>query len=115
MAVLRQSRRLIASSATVAMLIVGLAAVTPVFSSPTTAQDAQDATSDCAAPVTGTPSGPATVSAESTPYGRVLVVGSGGQAGCSLYVLSSDRLHALTSAAFACSDNSNPTGAPCDT
>jgi predicted lipoprotein with Yx(FWY)xxD motif len=55
------------------------------------------------------------VSAESTPYGRILVVGSGDQAGCSLYVLSSDRLHALTSAPFACSDNTNPTGAPCDT
>jgi predicted lipoprotein with Yx(FWY)xxD motif len=65
--------------------------------------------------VTAAPTGPATVSAESTPYGRVLVVGSGDQAGCSLYVLSSDRLHALTSAPFACSDNQNPTGAPCDT
>jgi predicted lipoprotein with Yx(FWY)xxD motif len=65
--------------------------------------------------VTGAPTGPATVSAESTPYGRVLVAGSGDQADCSLYVLSSDRLHALTSAPFACSDNANPTGAPCDT
>jgi predicted lipoprotein with Yx(FWY)xxD motif len=55
------------------------------------------------------------VSAESTPYGRVLVVGSGDRQGCSLYVLSSDRLHTLTSAPFACSDNTNPTGAPCDT
>jgi predicted lipoprotein with Yx(FWY)xxD motif len=60
------------------------------------------------------------VSAQSTPYGRVLVIGSGDQAGCSLYVLSSDRLHALTSAdpqpaPFACSDTPNPTGALCDT
>jgi predicted lipoprotein with Yx(FWY)xxD motif len=55
------------------------------------------------------------VSATSTPYGRVLVVGSGDTAGCSLYVLTSDQLHALTSAPFACSDNPNPTKAPCDT
>ena len=89
--------------------------MTPVFTSSTNAQGAGGATSDCAAPVTAAPTGPATVSAKSTPYGRVLIVGSGDQAGCSLYVLSSDRLHALTSAPFACSDNTNPTGAPCDT
>jgi predicted lipoprotein with Yx(FWY)xxD motif len=104
-----------ACTAVAATLVLGLAAVTPVFTSPTNAQSAQGATSDCAAPVTGAPIGPATVSAESTPYGRVLVVGSGGQAGCSLYVLSSDRLHALRSAPYACSDSTNPTGAPCDT
>jgi predicted lipoprotein with Yx(FWY)xxD motif len=45
----------------------------------------------------------------------VLVVGSGDKAGCSLYLLTSDQLHAQTSAPFACSDNPNPTGAPCDT
>jgi predicted lipoprotein with Yx(FWY)xxD motif len=55
------------------------------------------------------------VSAASTTYGRVLVVGSGDKAGCSLYVLTSDQLHALAGADFACSDNPNPTGAPCDT
>jgi predicted lipoprotein with Yx(FWY)xxD motif len=55
------------------------------------------------------------VSAASTPYGRVLVVGSGAYAGCSLYLLTSDQLHALTSVPFACSENPNPTGAPCDT
>jgi len=114
MTVFRRSRRLVARSVTAAALVVGLAAVTPVFISPMSAQGAEGATSDCAAPVTGAPTGPATVSAESTPYGRVLVVGSGDQAGCSLYLLSSDRLHALTSAPFACSDNTNPTGAPCD-
>jgi predicted lipoprotein with Yx(FWY)xxD motif len=77
---------------------------------------AQSKSNDCAAPVTSAPTGPATVSAVSTtPYGRVLVVGSGDTAGCSLYVLTSDQLHALTSAPFACSDNLNPTGAPCDT
>ena len=115
MTVFRRSKRLVGRSATAATLVVGLAAATPVFTSPRNAQGAEGPTSECAAPVTGAPTGPATVSAESTPYGRVLIVGSGDQAGCSLYVLSSDRLHALTSAPFACSDTTNPTGAPCDT
>jgi predicted lipoprotein with Yx(FWY)xxD motif len=75
----------------------------------------QDAGSSCADPVTSAPTGPATVSAASTPYGRVLVVGSGAYAGCSLYVLTSDELHALSGADFACSDNANSLGAPCDT
>jgi predicted lipoprotein with Yx(FWY)xxD motif len=98
------------------MLMVGLAALTPVFTSPTSAQSAPSPTINCAAPITAGPSGPATVSAESSPYGRVLVIGSGDQAGCSLYLLSSDRQHALNpTAPFACSDNANPTGAPCDT
>jgi predicted lipoprotein with Yx(FWY)xxD motif len=114
MSVFRPCRRLVVSSATAVTLVVGLAAVTPVFTSATSAQGGAGATINCAAPVTGAPTGPATVSAKSTPYGRVLVVGSGDQAGCSLYVLSSDQLHALTSAPFACSDNANPTGAPCD-
>jgi predicted lipoprotein with Yx(FWY)xxD motif len=114
-AVFRRSKRLVACSATAATLVVGFAAVAPVFTAPTSAQGVEAATSDCAAPVTAGPTGPATVSAQSTPYGRVLVVGSGDQAGCSLYVLSSDRLHALTSVPFACSDNTNPTRAPCDT
>jgi predicted lipoprotein with Yx(FWY)xxD motif len=79
------------------------------------AQTGASSPHDCAAAVTGAPSGPATVSAASTPYGRVLIVGAGDTAGCSLYILSSDRLRGLTSAPFACSDNANPTGAPCDT
>jgi predicted lipoprotein with Yx(FWY)xxD motif len=47
----------------------------------------------------------------------VLVVGSGPYSGCSLYLLTSDRLHGLSGAQFACSDNLNPLGAanPCDT
>jgi predicted lipoprotein with Yx(FWY)xxD motif len=45
----------------------------------------------------------------------VLVVGSGEYTGCSLYLLTSDQLHALSGADFACSDNANATGAPCDT
>ena len=61
------------------------------------------------------PTGPATVSAASTTsYGRVLVVGSGDHAGCSLYLLTSDQLHALSGANFACSDNMNVLNMPCD-
>jgi len=64
---------------------------------------------------TSAPTGPATVSAASTSFGRVLVVGSGPNAGCSLYLITSDQLHALTGAPFACSDNANVRGKPCDT
>ena len=61
------------------------------------------------------PTGPATVSAASTTsYGRVLVVGSGDYAGCSLYLLTSDQLHALSGADFACSDNMNVLNMSCD-
>jgi len=45
----------------------------------------------------------------------VLVVGSGAYQGCSLYLLTSDQLHALSGADFACSDNANALGLPCDT
>ncbi|MDE3133429.1 MAG: hypothetical protein KGL15_05130 [Acidobacteriota bacterium] len=43
----------------------------------------------------------------------MLVVGSGDYAGCSLYLLTSDQLQQV-SGSFACSDNSNPLGIPCD-
>ncbi|HYB29902.1 MAG TPA: hypothetical protein VEF89_25060, partial [Solirubrobacteraceae bacterium] len=82
-----------------------------LFTSPASAQSVS-----CAGPVTGAPTGPATVSAASTPnYGRVLVVGSRAYQGCSLYLLTSDELHALTGAPYACSDNANVRGKPCDT
>jgi predicted lipoprotein with Yx(FWY)xxD motif len=57
------------------------------------------------------------VSAASTSYGKVLVEGSAGFAGCSLYVLTSDELRTLTTDAepFACSNNQNVLGTPCDT
>src|SRR5207245_7182936 len=42
------------------------------------------------------------------------VVGSGAYAGCSLYLLTSAQLHALSGADFACSDTPNALGAPCD-
>ena len=74
------------------------------------------ASSSCADAVTSAPTGPATVSTASTAFGKVLVIGSGAYAGCSLYLLTSDQLHALTTGAepYACSDNSNPIGLPCD-
>jgi len=76
---------------------------------------AKAATSPCSDQLTSAPSGPATVSAAASPYGKALVVGSGTYAGCSLYLLTSDQLRALSGADFACSDNGNALGAPCDT
>jgi predicted lipoprotein with Yx(FWY)xxD motif len=93
-----------------AALTLGLLAVVPQFSSPASAQS-----TSCADSLTSAPTGPATVSAASTPYGKVLVVGSGTYAGCSLYLLTSDQLHALSGADFACSDNDNALHLSCDT
>ena len=71
---------------------------------------------NCAAPATSAPTTPAIVSVASTAYGTVLVEGSAGYTGCSLYVLTSDELRTLTSGAepFACSNNQNVLGAACD-
>jgi predicted lipoprotein with Yx(FWY)xxD motif len=94
----------------VLMLTLGLVALQ--VSSPASAQSGVA----CNTAVTSAPTGPATVSTTSTPYGQVLVVGSADYAGCSLYLLTSDQLNSLTTGAepFACSDNSNVLGAPCD-
>jgi len=100
----------VAGRATAAALTLGLVAVALQFSSSASAQS-----SSCADPVASAPTGPATVSTASTPFGKVLVVGSGAYSGCSLYLLTSDRLHALSGAPFACSDNANVIGKPCDT
>jgi predicted lipoprotein with Yx(FWY)xxD motif len=109
----RHFGRVVAGPATAAVLTLGLLAAVPVFSSPVSAQGA---TRSCTTPVTTAPTGPATVSTASTSFGRVLVVGSGANAGCSLYVLTSDQLHSLTFglASFACSDGPNAIGQPCD-
>ncbi|MGA8016779.1 MAG: hypothetical protein WCB85_12760 [Candidatus Dormiibacterota bacterium] len=110
----RRFRRLVALPAIAATLTLGLAAVAPQFSSPVSAQGDPPS---CADPVMSAPTGPATVSVASiSPFGSVLVVGSGAHAGCSLYVLTSDQLHALTFGLtpFACSDNTNVLGSPCD-
>jgi len=92
------------------MLTLGL--VTLQFSSPASAQSGIA----CSTAVTAAPTGPATVSTASTPYGRVLVVGSADYAGCSLYLLTSDQINSLTTGAepFACSDGPNVLGASCD-
>jgi predicted lipoprotein with Yx(FWY)xxD motif len=101
----------VAFPAAAALLVLGFAAVALQFSSP-----ARAATSPCSDSITSAPTGPATVSAtSSSSHGKVLVVGSGAYAGCSLYMLTSDQLHSLTGAVFACSDNANALGAPCDT
>ncbi|GAC1597675.1 MAG: hypothetical protein NVS3B21_22460 [Acidimicrobiales bacterium] len=115
MTLVRRLPRRVARPAAAAALVVGLVAILLVLSTPAVVQAAPPTTTNCAAAITAAPTGPATVSAESTPYGQVLVVGSGAEAGCSLYVLTSDEARSLTAAPFACSDNPNPTGAPCDT
>jgi predicted lipoprotein with Yx(FWY)xxD motif len=103
--------RPVAGRAAAATLALGLVAVALVFSSPASAQ-----TRPCSEDVTSAPTGPAAVSvASSSSYGRVLVVGSGSYSGCSLYLLTSDQLHALTGAQFACSDNPNVLKEACDT
>ena len=93
------------------ILAMGLA-LAFLFGRPVHAQSAVN----CAAPVTSAPTSPAIVAVASTSYGTVLVEGSAGYAGCSLYVLTSDELRTLTSGAepFACSNNQNVLGAPCD-
>ena len=94
-------RRLGVRAAAAAALTLGLAAVVVVFSGSASA-GRQDAVS-CNTPVTSAPTGPATVSASSTSYGSILVVGgSGARAGCSLYLLSSDPVNAQPGADYAC-------------
>ena len=93
------------------IIALGLALALP-FGRTANAQSAVN----CAAPVTSAPGSPAIVSVASTSYGTVLVEGSAGYAGCSLYVLTSDELRTLTSGAeqFACSNDQNILGAACD-
>jgi predicted lipoprotein with Yx(FWY)xxD motif len=112
MTLFRRFGRFGGGAARAGALALGLVAVALVFSS---LASAQRQSAPCKDPVTSAPTGPATVSVASTAYGRVLVEGSGDYAGCSLYVLTSDQLHALSGAGFACSDNPNVLGAPCDT
>ena len=110
MMLFRRLRGPVASPAAAAALTLGLVAVALVFSPPASAQSRP-----CSDDVTGAPTGPATVSVVSTAsYGRLLVVGSGDYAGCSLYLLTSDQLHAPTGAPLACSDNANALKMPCD-
>ncbi len=111
-------RKLAVRAAVAAMLSLSLAAATMAIGTPVSAHSpvvSAAATINCAEAVTSAPSGPATVSATSTSYGKVLVIGAGDYTGCSLYLLTSDELHTLTGAPYACSDGQNPAGAPCDT
>ena len=86
----RRFGRLGAGSAAAATLSLGLVAMILVLGAPASAQP-QDQVS-CNTAVTNAPTGPATVSAASSAYGRVLVLGgSGAKAGCSLYVLRPTR------------------------
>ena len=105
-------RRVFAVPAAVAMLTFALVMVVPQLGSPVSAQ-----APSCGTNVTAAPTGPATVSAASSAYGTVLVVGSGAYSGCSLYILTTDKLHTLTSGApFACTDSTaNAFKASCDT
>lgn len=92
---------------------LGLVAAFLVFSA-----SASAATSPCSDPdsLTNMPTGPVTVSAAWTQqFGKVLVIGSGSYQGCSLYLLTSDEIHAATGAPYACSDNPNVKKKPCDT
>jgi len=97
-----------------AFLVVPLVAVSALVATaaPPLAAVAGAATESCATPITSAPAGPATVSAASTAYGRVLVVGSGATSGCSLYVLDSDSFQAV-SGVFACTNAGVPPA--CDT
>ena len=95
------------------MLTFALVTVAPQLSLPVSAQAPA-----CGAPLKAAPTGPATVSAASSPYGKVLVIGSGEYKGCSVYVLATDKMHTLTSgkAPFGCTDaNTNAFKASCDT
>ena len=102
--------RTVAVRSAAAAITLGLVGAALLFSSPASAQSRP-----CSDDVTSTPTGPATVSTASTSFGRVLVVGSGPYAGCSLYLLTSDQLHALSGAQFACTDNANILNEACDT
>jgi predicted lipoprotein with Yx(FWY)xxD motif len=106
-------RRVVAGPATAAVLTLGLLTAAPQFSA---SVSAAGTARSCTTPITSAPTGRATVSTKSTSFGRVLSVGSGANAGCSLYVLTSDQLHSMTFglAAFACSDGANAIGQPCD-
>jgi predicted lipoprotein with Yx(FWY)xxD motif len=100
------------SVAAAAVLTMGVVAGSFIAASPVRA-----AQISCNTPVTAAATGPTTVSAATTAFGKVLVVGSGQYAGCSLYLLTSDRVHPRNPARshFACSDRPNPTGGACDT
>jgi predicted lipoprotein with Yx(FWY)xxD motif len=108
----RFPRRFLAAAA--AVLTLGLVTGALQFTSAAKA----DSPPQCSDPITSAPTGPATVStATNSDFGKVLVVGSGDHAGCSLYLLTSDQLHRLAGSNFACGDapNAIPGSPACDT
>jgi predicted lipoprotein with Yx(FWY)xxD motif len=94
---------LLTNKAVVAALTLLLTATTQLASTaPVWAQPPAPAAT-CAAPITTAPVAAARVASVSTSsFGRVLVVGAGPNAGCSLYMLTSDQPGA-TPPRFACS------------
>lgn len=86
----------------VAAALAGVATIAPPLESAAHAAPIPSG-SKCVNTLTAAPTGPATVAAASTPYGRVLVVGSGPSAGCSLYMLTSDQPE-LSSPSFGCTE-----------
>src|ERR1700752_2114101 len=107
----RGLERPVAVRTTAAALTLGVVIVALMLSSPASAQSGPACSDD----VTGAPTGPATGSVtRAMSYGRVLGVGSRHHVGCSLYLLTSDQLHALTGGPFGCSDNANALKMPCD-
>jgi predicted lipoprotein with Yx(FWY)xxD motif len=108
---LRRFRRPLGAVAIVGVLTLCVAAGALRFS-PSAGADS----TTCADTITSAPTGPATVSTETkTPFGKVLVIRGGTYDGCSLYLLTSDQLHGMTGSHYACSDNFNAIGQPCDT
>jgi predicted lipoprotein with Yx(FWY)xxD motif len=102
-------RRLLAALAVATLAVPAFAAGAPVLAAP------GDPSASCAEPTTAVPTGPATVSVAKSAFGRILVEGAGPYRGCSLYLLTSDELHAAHGAPYACSDGDNEIGLPCDT
>jgi predicted lipoprotein with Yx(FWY)xxD motif len=93
------------NAGSIATLALALAVSTVVVSTAPAWASGSDAATTCATPVAAAPAGPATVSAASSPtYHRTLVVGSGPNAGCELYMLTSDMPNA-SPPHYACSNN----------
>jgi predicted lipoprotein with Yx(FWY)xxD motif len=106
----RSLRRRAFMAISVAMLVL------PAFALNSPVSAATTPAASCADAVTTAPAGRATVSvANNATFGSILVIGSGAYRGCSLYLLTSDKLHQLAGAPFACGDGPNPIGLACDT
>jgi predicted lipoprotein with Yx(FWY)xxD motif len=108
---LARRRRILAAISVALLVLPALAAGSPVSAHP----GPPPPSASCAETLSSAPTGPATVSVAKTAYGRVLVIGSGLYRGCSLYMLTSDAVHAQTGAPYGCSNTDNALHASCDT